>query len=278
MSAMMPGRSSVSTTISMGTRPLYRWPLGAGVSLRSAGPYPRPCNHLHLERDHSHQGALEAERRAQEAVALQVDPVVRAADEHRDRPAAGAQVELEGDEIADVDPVVLDDLTADLAAAEELRPQLVRVLAAHVVRGELGGIVDDGEIGPAVRAAPRRPDPLRLEEAAHVLADAAVGRRVQRADGLARVREDLPRGRLDRRGRPRALERASAVALIRGVVANVPGPVARGRLAPGGVRPRRDRLRAQRLDPPVIRHLAGERAAHVVVGRDVVHDAKVALI
>ena len=201
-----------------------------------------------------------------------------AADEHRDRPAAGAHVELERDEIADVDPVVLDDLAADLAAAEELRPQLVRVLAARVVRGELGGIVDHGEIGPAVRAAPGRPDPLGLEEAAHVLADAAVGRRVQRADGLARVREDLPRGRLDRRGRPRALERASAVALIRGVVANVPGPVARRRLAPGGVRPRRDRLRAQRLDPPVVRHLAGERAAHVVVGRDVVHDAKVALI
>src|SRR5207244_1810202 len=50
------------------------------------------------------------------------------------------------------------------------------------------------------------------------------------------------------------------------------------RQVPRRIRPRRDRLGSERLVLPIARHLAGKRAAHVVVGRNVIHNAQVALV
>src|SRR5713226_2475070 len=53
------------------------------------------------------QRALQAERRAEESVGLQIHRSARAAHADRDRPAARALVELDRDEAADVDAVIL---------------------------------------------------------------------------------------------------------------------------------------------------------------------------
>src|SRR6266542_5883926 len=125
------------------------------------------------ERDRSDQRALQTQRRAQELVALEIDRGAGAAHADRDRSTTGALVERHRHEAADVDAVVLDDLLADLIAAEPLRPQTVRHGATLVVRRGLGRIFRDLEIRPALRALPGVADPLRLEDAADVLADAA---------------------------------------------------------------------------------------------------------
>src|SRR5438445_13882036 len=87
-----------------------------------------------LERDHADERALEAERRTQEAIPLEIDPIVRTADQDGDRAATRAHVELHRDERADVDPVVLDDLLPDDVAAERADPEVVRHVALPVVR------------------------------------------------------------------------------------------------------------------------------------------------
>src|SRR6202158_1288365 len=197
-----------------------------------------------LEGRCSDQAALQTQRDAQESIALEVHGGVRSADAHGDGPPAGALAERRRYEATDVAAVVLDDLVAELLGAEPLRAEAVRQPAALVVRRGLGRILGDLQIRPALRALPGVADPFRVEDAADVLTYPAACRRVQRADRLTVVLQDQRCGGIHRRRRARALERVSAVALIRRVIAHVPGPVARRRLTPRRIRAGGDRVRA----------------------------------
>src|SRR6266545_4110372 len=129
-----------------------------------------------LERSGADQRALQTQRRAQELVALEIHCRTGTANAHGDGSTTGALVERHRDEAADVDAVVLEDLLADLIAAEPLRPQSMRHTTTLVVRCGLGRILHDLQIWPALRALPGVCDLLRLEDTADVLADAAARR------------------------------------------------------------------------------------------------------
>src|SRR6185295_17341400 len=130
----------------------------------------------YLERRRVYQRALETERRPQEPITLQIDVGGGAADKHGDGTTAGALVELDRHEVADIHTVVLDDLLSDLCGAVPLRPQGVRHPASLVVRGGLGRILADLQVRPALGALPLSGDLFGVEDAANVLADAATSR------------------------------------------------------------------------------------------------------
>src|SRR5512138_874838 len=102
-----------------------------------------------LEGGRADERALQAEGRAKEPIALEVDRRVRPVDPHRDRTATGTLVELHPHVVADVHAVVLDDLPPDLVAAERGGPEAVRHGAAGVIGARLGRVVDDREVWPS---------------------------------------------------------------------------------------------------------------------------------